>query len=264
MPGLLENSRVKYALGRHLRVCRSIRQPKEALDLDVNSETIHRVLGEASDVFYPGQVLDPLFKALGKRVFPGNFYSFMGNKIRQSLLFQWLGIPHPRTKIYYGARKEERILRDFSFPFVGKRAVGGSQGKEVFLIRDEKELETYLSLYHPAYVQEYIPASRDLRIVVFAGHVIHAYWRIGKPGDFRHNVSRGGSVEFENIPEDALEFARWVAERCGFDEVGLDILPRGESYLVLEANMVYGLEGFRRRGLDINKIFSRAEKEGWI
>lgn len=221
-------------------------------------------MNEASSVFYPGQILEPLLKALGKKVFPGNFYSFMGNKIRQSLLFQWLGIPHPKTRIYYGASRREQILRDFFFPFVAKRAVGGSQGREVFLIRNDDDLELYLRSYNPAYIQEYIPSDRDLRVVLFAGHVVHAYWRIGRPGDFRHNVSRGGRVEFEGIPEDALEFAEWVVKRCGFDEVGLDILPKDGSYLVVEANMVYGLEGFRRKGLDIHEVFLKAEKEGWI
>lgn len=254
----------KYALGKHLRACKSIIPVARTLDLDIESPIIHELLHNATHVYYPGSMLEPLFRSTDKVIFPKNFYAFMGNKIRQTLLFQWLGIPHPKTKIYYGKNLEDLILCDFSFPFVAKRAVGGSQGKEVFLIKSESDLLYYLARYYPPYIQEYIPAERDLRIVLFAGRVIHAYWRKGNPGDFRHNVSQGGTVSFEDIPEGALDFAKWVVRVCGFDEVGLDILHTGNRYLVLEANMVYGLEGFRRKGINIQEIFMQADIERWL
>ena len=76
-------------------------------------------------------------------------------------------------------------------------------------------------------------------------------------GDFRNNISQGGTVSFEDIPAAALDFAVEVARRCGFDEVGLDICEHAGKYWVLEANMVFGQEGFRKKGLDIHKIIAR-------
>jgi ribosomal protein S6--L-glutamate ligase len=43
---------------------------------------------------------------------------------------------------------------------------------------------------------------------------------------------------------------------CGFDEAGLDICEYGGKYYVLEANMVFGLEGFRKKEMDIYDIIA--------
>ena len=85
---------------------------------------------------------------------------------------------------------------------------------------------------------------------------VHAYWRIHTEGDFRNNVSQGGTIAFEGVPAEALDFAVDTARRCGFDEVGLDICEYAGKYWVLEANMVFGPEGFRKKGLDIHEIIA--------
>ncbi len=254
----------KIAIGKHIRFCDSVVSiglKTNYEDYDINEASLIKNSGK---IYYPTSLYESLFTSLGKRVFPRNYYSFMGNKIRQTLLFQWLDIPHPRTKIYYGRNRFNRILEDFSYPFVAKQPIGGSQGKGVFLINSDDELIAYLKVYKPAYIQEYLKTDKDMRVVIFAGRVINAYWRIGKEGDFRHNVSQGANISFNNIPDGAIDFALDVASRCGFDEVGLDIIEYNDSYYVLEANMVYGLEGFRAKGVEWKKIVSRLCKEGYF
>lgn len=219
-------------------------------------EEVKRALMTAATICYPGPVYEEVFQAAGKSIFPKNYYHFLGNKIAQTNLFQLLEIPHPRTGIYYGRNQSERICNDFRFPFVGKTPVGSSRGEGVFLIRDPGDLLKYLDNHNPAYVQEYFPIDRDLRVVVITGKVIHAYWRVHRKGDFRNNVAQGGAISFDGIPAEALEFGRKVAAECGFDEVGLDICEYGGKYYVLEANMVFGLEGFRKKGMDIYGIIA--------
>jgi len=219
-------------------------------------EEVKRALMTAATICYPGPVYAEVFQATGKDIFPKNYYHFLGNKIAQTNLFQLLGIPHPRTGIYYGRNRSERIRCDFRFPFVGKTPVGSSRGEGVFLICNAGDLLKYLADHNPAYVQEYIPIERDLRVVVVAGKVVHAYWRVHQEGDFRNNVAQGGAISFDGIPEEALEFGRNVAAECGFDEVGLDICEHDCKYYVLEANMVFGLEGFRKKEMDIYDIIA--------
>ncbi len=252
------------AIGKHLRCCRSIPAVGVRLNWEDYDAHTQRALRDAPMIYYPSRLYEPLFLAVGKQVFPRNFHAFLGNKIRQTLLFEWLSIPHPRTKIYYGSDREFRILRDFPRPFIAKNPVGGSQGKEVFLITSEAELEAYAQRYHPAYIQEYLPVERDLRVVIFAGRVVHVYWRIGRSGEFRHNVSRGAMISFEGIPEGVISFSEEVARRCGFDEVGLDVIYYGENFYVVEANMVYGREGFVRGGKSLEAVMRAAEAEGWL
>ena len=115
-----------------------------------------------------------------------------------------------------------------------------------------------------AYIQEYLPIDRDLRIVLVGAKVVHAYWRIARPGEYRSNVSLGGRISFDNIENDHLQFAEQVARLCKFDEVGLDICIYQDTCLVLEANMVYGLKGFEKAGLNIYQLLTERVRAGGI
>jgi ribosomal protein S6--L-glutamate ligase len=219
-------------------------------------EELQREILLAEKICYPGPVYCEILQAAGFDVFPRNYYDFLGAKIAQTDLFNLLGIPHPRTGIYYGRDRSGRIESDFDYPFVAKTPTGSSQGEGVFLIRRPEELSRYLKTHNPAYIQEYLPIDRDLRVVVVDGNLVHAYWRIHREDDFRNNVSQGGTVSFEDIPAAALDFVMEVASRCGFEEVGLDICEYSGKYYVLEANMAFGQEGFRKKDMDIHQIIA--------
>ncbi len=250
------------SLGKRLRACASIRCLGVKTNWQDYSPEEQELIRNADKICYPSRLYEDLFRSLGKEVFPRNYYRFMGNKIRQTALFQLLDIPHPITRLYYGRNRAERIVEHFLYPFVAKKPVGSSMGEDVWLIRSRQELDNYLAEHHPAYIQEYLDIDRDLRVVVIAGQVVHAYWRIAAAGEFRNNVSRGGTISYDNVPEKGLLFAADVAKRCRFDEVGLDIALLGSHYFVIEANMVYGLEGFRRVGLHLADIFRGLESKG--
>ena len=220
------------------------------------SEELQKEILDAARIFYPGPILNEILVAAGHNVFPRNYYLFLGSKIAQTDLFNLLEIPHPRTRIYFGKNLRGRIEKDFGYPFVAKTPTGSSRGMGVFLIENAEQLLDYLKTHNPAYIQEYLPIDRDLRVVVISGRLVHAYWRIHAEGEFRNNLSQGGTISFENIPAAALEFAVDTARRCGFDEAGLDICEHGGKFLVLEANMVFGLEGFRKKGLDVHEMIA--------
>ncbi|NTV43848.1 MAG: RimK family alpha-L-glutamate ligase, partial [Syntrophobacteraceae bacterium] len=251
-----------YSLGKRLRKRPSAHCFGVSPNWEDYSEVAREAIRGASRICYPGPHYNDVFEALGKEVFPGNYYGFMGNKIKQTCLFQLHGIPHPKTRLYYGFDPAPNILEDFLLPLVAKTPVGSSRGSGVWLIQDENALRCYLEKHRPAYIQEYLPIDRDLRVVLVNRQVVHAYWRVPLPGEFRSNVSRGARISTEGIPDDALEFAETVADRCGFDEVGLDVCHAVGQYYVLEANMVYGLEGFRQMGMDIYEILGTVELEG--
>ena len=254
----------RTALGRRLRSLASFRCFGVKANWEDYPAEDDLAIREAEILFYPTSLYEDLFISLGKKVFPRNYYRFMGNKILQTNLFQLLGISHPLTRLYYGRGRSGRILEDFRFPFIGKTAVGSSKGRGVFLIRDEFHLESYLQTHHPAYIQDYLPVDRDLRAVVLGGRVVHAYWRIHRPGEFRNNVFQGASISFSGISSEALEFAGDVARRCRFDEVGLDICLFAGRYYVIEANMVFGLEGFRQAGIELPEVFAELERHGLL
>ena len=258
----MEANKTLLALGKRLRGCATVRCLGVRTNWQDYSSEEQDLIREADKIFYPSRLYEVLFLSMGKEVFPRNYYAFMGNKIRQTALFQLLDIPHPITRLYYGRNRARRILQDFSYPFVAKKPLKSSMGQDVFLVRSQPELDDYLAKCRPAYIQEYLPMDRDLRVVLIAGRVVHAYWRIAAPGEFRTNVSQGADISYDNIPAEALQFATEVATRCRFDEVGLDIAQVGGRYYVIEANMVYGLEGFRQAGLRLRDVFRMIESEG--
>lgn len=254
----------KIALGKRLRSCPSFKSLGIQIDPEKYTLDYFHLIKKQTKIYYPTHLYEDVFLALGKEVFPRNFYRYMGNKIKQTELFQFLDIPHPETRIYYGPGKKSQILLDFPFPFVAKIPVGSSQGKGVFLIENESALESYLKNVNPAYIQEYLQISKDLRVVLVGKKVVHAYWRIAEKGEFRHNVSQGARISFEKIPEGALQFAVDVAEKCDFDEVGLDICRLDGKFYVLEANMVFGVEGFKMVNKNIYTILRDLAEESLI
>ena len=209
----------------------------------------------ANKIYYPSSFYAELFDTIGKKTFPSyHTYKFVQDKIKQTALFDLLGIPHPKTRVYYGRRQKGRITDHFKFPFIAKVPRGSAMGRGVFLIRNAEELERYLERPHPAYIQEYLCIDRDIRVVVIGNRIVHAYWRVSAQNEFRTNVSLGGTVSLEPIPKAALDLALEAARLCRWDDVGIDICEYGGQFYVLEANMKYGKEGFRKAGIDYIKL----------
>ncbi|MBF0259311.1 MAG: hypothetical protein HQK62_10815 [Desulfamplus sp.] len=116
----------------------------------------------------------------------------------------------------------------------------------------------------PAYIQEYIPHDRDIRIVIIGKEIVLAYWRVSHSNDFRANLSCGGEILFAQIPKKALELALHTAARCGWDDVGLDIIEHKGEFFVIEANMKYGRKGFIKADIDYSLLLEDLISAGKI
>jgi len=223
------------------------------------------LIRKAGKIFYPSTFYADIFNAAGKKIFPScNNYKFAQDKIRQTALFNLLNIPHPRTRVFYGKHQKKSVPDHFGFPFVGKIPRGSAMGRGVYLIRNDEELADFCSLTHIAYVQEYLPIDRDMRVVVIGSKVVHAYWRIAAPGEFRTNVALGASISLDPLPQNALELALHTARVCRWNDVGIDICEYEGSCYVLEANMKYGKEGFRKAGIDYARLMETLIENGEI
>ncbi len=92
-----------------------------------------------------------------------------------------------------------------------------------------EELDAYLRKNPVAYIQEFLPHQKDLRVVLVNYQPILAYWREPLRSDFRANLSQGGAIHFEGIPGEGVELACSAARRCRLDDVGLDLIHSGGS-----------------------------------
>ena len=213
------------------------------------------LIRNADKIYYPTTFYADLFDAMGKATFPSyHTYKCVQDKIKQSALFELLEICHPRTRVFYGKRQKNSVMEHFEFPFIAKIARGSAMGRGVYFIRNEQELSSYFDLEGPAYIQEYLPIDRDIRVVVIGSRVVHAYWRITPQNEYRSNVALGGTIDLEGVPPEACDLALQVARACRWDDVGIDICEHNGRFYVLEANMKYGREGFRQAGLDYDRL----------
>lgn len=239
------------ALEARLRDCQNVITIGVRPNFSDYSRREAELIRNAKKIYYPSAFYADLFDAMGKATFPSyHTYKCVQDKIKQTAMFQLLGIPHPRTRVFYGRRQKNKITEHFPLPFVAKIPRGSAMGCGVYLIQHIDDLRKYLQLTDVAYIQEYLPWDRDIRVVVIGSKIVHAYWRIAPQNDFRCNLAIGGTVSLDDIPGEALELALHTARSCRWDDVGIDLCRQGDRFLVLEANMKYGKEGFRQAGLN--------------
>lgn len=218
----------------------------------------------AERILFPSLNYAQFFTTIGKKIFPSlETHLYADEKIKQTTLFYMLGIPHPRTRVYYHLH-HAGILEDFEFPFIAKLARNSARGRGVYLIRDREELDQYLRTVRVAYIQEFLPHERDLRVVLINYQPVLAYWRISRPDNFKTNVSLGGEISFDDVPVEGIKIAQESAIRCRFDDVGLDLIKSKEKWYLIEANMKYGRKGLQMKGLELKEIIRAGLLSGEI
>jgi len=257
--------RTVIALEARLRACRNVITLGVRPNFSDYSPQQARMIIDAPVVYYPTGFYADLLDSMGKATFPSyHNYKCVQDKIKQTALLNMLNISHPRTRVFYGKHQKSKILDYFGFPMIGKIPRGSALGRGVFLIRNEKELREHFSEQPVAYIQEYLPIDRDMRVVVIGGNVVHAYWRKSPEGEFRTNVACGGEILLEKVPSEALELALQTAAACKWNDVGIDICCYEGRFYVIEANMKYGKEGFRKAGIDYTALMEKLIENGTI
>ena len=253
------------ALEARLRHCRNVNTLGVRPNFSDYTAEEKQLIRNAEKVYYPTQLYAELLAAMGTKIFPSIYnYLFSQDKIKQTALFSLAGIPHPKTRVFYGKRQKTRVMDYFSYPFVAKKARGSAMGRDVYLIQNKQDLDRYLDRHTPAYIQAYLPIDRDMRVVIINGKIVHAYWRVAAKGEFRSNVAMGAEVKLDPVPAKALDLALYTASVCGWDDVGLDICEHDGQFYVLEGNMKYGKEGFRAAGIDYYELMDTMIENGDI
>ena len=227
--------------------------------------TVERdLISKSNIILYPTLNYAQFFTTMGKKIFPSlETHLYADEKIKQTTIFNMLEIPHPRTRIYYHLHHKD-ILSDFQFPFIAKIPRSSARGYGVYKIDDHDALKKYLALTNIAYIQQYLPHERDMRVILINYEPVLSYWRLRRSDDFRTNISQGGVIDFNEVPEEGIRMAVDYATRCKFDDVGLDIIYSGAKWYLIEANMKYGRKAMKIKGINHKDIIRKKLISGEI
>ncbi|MBO8138821.1 MAG: hypothetical protein H0Z40_12020 [Desulfotomaculum sp.] len=196
-----------------------------------------------------------LHYAWKKRIFPSiNSYHLGHDKVEITRALQALVPGHvPYTLITANTPGiEDKILEEFSFPFVAKK-VRSSMGKGVYLIENIYQLKDYLDKNQVVYIQEYLPINRDLRVVYVGNRVICAYWRIGQ-GSFTNNVAQGSKIDFSSVPRKIIDLVEKTASSLGINHAGFDLAVVNDRVYFFEFNVLFGNQALNQAGISVNKF----------
>ncbi len=181
------------------------------------------------------------------------------------------GIPYPKSAIVFSDTGLDRIKGEFEFPVIVKSSLGHG-GKGVYLAKTGNELEKLVfeltEEIKSCVIREFIPNDGDLRVFCVGYKAIGAMKRTPKKGDFRSNVSQGGSAkrfDLSKYPE-IKELAEKTAKVMRVEIAGVDIMidKITKKPYVLEINLNPQIEGIESTGLnvalEIVKYFERLNK----
>jgi len=199
--------------------------------------------------------VNALVYGLNKKIFPSiNTYHLGHNKIETTRVLQCTFPENvPYTKILNRDMANiESIEEEFGYPLVAKE-IKNSMGRGVYLIENREELISYINNNESLYIQERLPIDRDLRVVFVGDSVIAAYLRIAKEGAFHNNIAKGASYDYNNIPVEAIRLVENVARSLRVNHAGFDIAIANNRLYILEYNVMFGNEGLRNLGINVEK-----------
>ncbi len=175
------------------------------------------------------------------------------------------GVPVPDTLVSRYPKDLDRLIRLVGGPPLILKLLRGTQGTGVILAESRASaasmLETIWSLGEDILIQRFVSESkaRDVRALVIDGEVRASMRRIGREGEFRSNIHRGGMGEPVKLSREFARAAVRAAAAIGLRLAGVDILESAGGPLVIEVNASPGFEGLEEAtGLNVARMFIQA------
>jgi len=190
-----------------------------------------------------------LLEQLGIPVFnPSDGILQCDDKALTYLALRQAGLAMPKTIIlpktfpnvgYTHTKFLNNAAKCLGFPLILKECFG-SFGKQVYLFNNLESLrEKVIALGStPMILQEMIMNSfgRDIRINVVGGKIVASILRHNESGDFRSNITLGGSMEPYTPTDGETQLALRAVSVLGLAFAGVDVLFGENGPLICEVN----------------------------
>jgi len=176
-------------------------------------------------------------------------------------------LPFPKSVIIFKSNIIDDVMKDFKYPVIVKSSVG-KQGKGIYKVESVEEIKKIIDENKedtPSFIiREFIPNDGDIRVFTIGYKAIGAMKRTPKKGDFRSNISQGGTGESYDLSKNFLvqEIAEKISKIMRTEIAGVDIMLHAETNkpYILEINpgpQFLGLEKYTNinTALEIVKYF---------
>lgn len=175
------------------------------------------------------------------------------DKLNTHQILSHNNISTPKTMLVKFPVCTNIVQDELGFPCVVK-VLQGSYGNGVYLCNTRHEFNSLMGLLKTLaikktlMIQEYINTAPgvDLRVWVIGGEVLGAMKRTAPKGDFRANITNGGTGEKYTLTDEIKTIALKAASALKLDIAGVDLLFDHNSFKVCEVNSAPGFEGFEK------------------
>lgn len=175
------------------------------------------------------------------------------DKLQTLQLLSASGLPIPKTILAKFPVDVDVIERELGFPVVVKK-LRSTRGAGVVLCQNREQFDDLAMLLGDVgsqtdfIFQQYIATShgRDVRLLVVGDTVTAAMERRSNNGNFKSNISLGGTGECIEAPAEMAQLAIDAAKSLRLDVAGIDILYDEKGYRICEANSSPGFVGLEK------------------
>ncbi|MCI8459124.1 MAG: hypothetical protein HFE46_05620 [Clostridia bacterium] len=153
----------------------------------------------------------------------------------------------------------EHVAKTVGFPAVVKACVG-SQGRQVFLAKDENELRALHEkmMHTPHLFQRFVRGERagtDTRVYIVGGRAVGAVERRNTT-DFRSGVAVGGQMFAAALPLALQAQAERAAAAIGLSYGSVDFMCEEGTFVFIEANSSAYMQNAERLGIPLAERYA--------
>lgn len=166
--------------------------------------------------------------------------SQFANKSKENvtLFCQQHQLPIPQTAIFYDEAQGYEYLRNCTYPKIIKRSYGPSNYGGYFVHKVDNQAEAVALFqkkqYMPMYIQDCIPLTADIRVMLIGHQPVCAFWRVAGKDQWITNTSQGGHMNYSGVPQAALTLAMAASRAAQAEFWACDIAESHGDFYILE------------------------------
>lgn len=212
---------------------------KQRFIKDVKRKKIEVLIGNIPATAY--ETFRDIARELPEVQFIPSLDSQFANKSKENVTHfcEKYQLPVPATRIFYEMDEARDFLGKTTFPKIIKRSYGPSNYGGYYVHKVDSEAEALKLLeqkrYYPVYLQDFIPMKADIRVMLIGHKPVCAFWRRPPEGEWLTNTSQGGSMDYQDVPDEALALAVRASKAANAEYWACDIaVSHDDEYRILE------------------------------